>query len=73
MATTTNGFAKVHVASANEGVDKAWLESLNDGYNTLRSSFRSQTSWSDLALKQHIFSPAPKKTCNVIRLGDEHA
>lgn len=46
MATTTNGFAKVHVASANEGVDTAWLESLNDGYNTLRSSFRSQTSWS---------------------------
>eukprot|EP00435_Cladocopium_sp_Y103_P057647 s396_g19.t3 len=47
MAVTTNGFAKVHVASANgKGVDKAWLESLNDGYNTLRNSFRSKTTWS---------------------------
>ena len=52
MATTTNGFAKVHVASDNGGVDKAWLESLDEGYNTLRSSFKSQTSWSSLAFNE---------------------
>ena len=52
MATTTNGFAKVHVASDNGGVDKAWLESLDDGYNTLRRSFKSQTSWSSLAFNE---------------------
>lgn len=41
MATTTGGFSKVHTVTSSSAVPKEWMKSLDEGYSTLRQSFKS--------------------------------